>query len=534
MRTHKQNANNSGSALFASGLTGVPGAERPSGPRNNRVQRVLGSFECNPMVDLVEVFERAVNPEDPKELLSLLIGRVDTILPLASIDSEPANRWKASRARRDVKPEEIAVSPVIPSFFKALFDFYFRKDLYGHWIQREPYILSSGSFDESAFGLPWCLKECIRYALTQNWYGYSDSRGRIQTRAALAELESSIAIGGPSVEPSQIAVTLGTTSATASLADFVSKGRPKHSLKALCGIPNYPPLVASIGRLFDTELVFTPLIDGNTSIETLIERARKGADLLLLQAVSNPWGSRVSLADIKRLVEAAPKHCIIVLDMAHDCFGPTGASAAPGAALTELGDNVVLMRSLSKRWGAPGLKCGWMVGSSDIIDEFYTHASTTYGGPPSIFYLLLETFARFEAVYRGDGSIGGQILKHFEPAYQLSQDTIRIAYDDYLASANRFYAGVAERREQAVELLTRDGLEVYSPLYSINVFVQGTSLPDYAIYRSLIHAQNVSVFPSSLCMLPSCGGIRLSPCLPQSALTSALERIIRWREDFRI
>jgi len=53
------------------------------------------------------------------------------------------------------------------------------------------------------------------------------------------------------------------------------------------------------------------------------------------------------------------------------------------------GATVVFVRSLSKQWTAPGLKCGWVRFPDDFINAFYDHASTTYGGPPSIFSLLL-------------------------------------------------------------------------------------------------------------------------------------------------
>ena len=58
--------------------------------------------------------------------------------------------------------------------------------------------------------------------------------------------------------------------------------------------------------------------------------------------------------------------------------------------------NVIRVASLSKTHSVPGMKLGWIVAHPDFIRGYYEYASTTYGGPPSLFYLLIEMAARFE------------------------------------------------------------------------------------------------------------------------------------------
>ena len=119
----------------------------------------------------------------------------------------------------------------------------------------DPIVLSSGSFDESVFGLPESLKACIRFPLERNWYGYSDSLGRGSAREALAALETARFAGASSVDPSEIAVTLGGTAAVSAVVDFLVDHGASTPGRALCAVPNYPPLVATVARRLPVSMV---------------------------------------------------------------------------------------------------------------------------------------------------------------------------------------------------------------------------------------------------------------------------------------
>jgi len=164
----------------------------------------------------------------------------------------------------------------------------------------------------------------------------------------------------------------------------------------------------------------------------------------------------------------------------------------------------------------------------DFINAFYDHASTTYGGPPSIFSLLLKIYARFEALRMEGNKDAAGLKPHFVRQYGLNANRLRRGFDRYTRDREDFIQRVRSNREFCRERLTDAGVEVVPADYSINVLCRHGSLPDYASYRQLIEGFNVSVFSGTLCMLPGPGTFRVSPCLSLSALDEGLTRLTTW------
>lgn len=526
MRT-KNSGTPSGRALFSD--LGEEVRQGAVSSTSTNSDQVFARWESDPFSPLLEILNRTKDLNSPTAIFRLFVGQSEVALGSEMMNGA-AEAWRNARVLHDLQLEEVGEVAALPSAFKLLFNYYFRDDLYGRWIHNEPIVLSSGSFDEEHFGLPKTLKTCIEFAVSNNWYGYSDSLGRIQTREALAELECQLNSGGSSCTVGQIAITMGATAAISSIADCIAGGRTRASLRALCGIPNYVPLVASVSRAFSTSLVATPLKGNAVDITEMIERVRSGVDFVLLQTVSNPWGVGVARHQLQHLIDSAPAGCTIVLDMCHEHFGASEKNS-PSRLLPLLGARgaaVVSVRSLSKQWAAPGLKCGWIRAPEPFISAFYEHASTTYGGPPSVFSLLLEVYARFEALRLQSKSNATELTSTFPRECGLSLDNLQRGFDCYLREHECFTGRVKHNRRLACEQLADAGIEVVSPDYSINLFCRYGALPDYATYRQLIADFNVSVFPGSLCMLPGDGMFRISPCLAPDALERAISRIQTW------
>lgn len=494
------------------------------------IQHQGAGWLSNPFVECADVLARVEDLSSEEEIFRLMVGRAEAA-GTARLLAGAAEGWRLAPIRRELSDEDVSKLDALPRAFKLLFNYYFRDDLYGHWIGRDPIILSSGSFDERAFGLPGVLDECIRFALDRNWCGYSNSCGRDATREALAELEEVLCPAAGPASASEIAVTLGGTAAIGSLADFLAADRPRAKLSALCGVPNYAPLVAGVSRRYQVTLVETPVRGRVGDIAELCRRAHT-ADLILLQTVLNPWGVGVDVQQLRTLIDTAPADCTIVLDACHEHFGRPDAEPPSASAPLRgrAGAHVVFVRSLSKKWGAPGIKCGWIRASSDLIDGFYDHASTTYGGPPSIFALLLEVLARFESAQIGGASDYRGIQKKFASEYNLSLENLTRAIEDYAEDRRRFETDVSVSRAVCCERLAHAGIDYLAPEFSINVMCRHGQLPDYATFRSAIDGAGVSLFPSSLCMLPQPGAFRISPCIAEPVLDRAMTRLTRWSQ----
>jgi aspartate/methionine/tyrosine aminotransferase len=477
----------------------------------------------SPLVDqrALEVFRRAADPRDSFELRDLWLGRVEHELGAKALRPDLADRWRAARVRRSVTAEEVLSSRATVRFVKELFNFYFRDDLYGDLRSDGAIILSSGSVDEEQWGLPETLKECIRFALDRDLYGYSDSRGRVPAREAIAAYESA-RIEGTDYTVDNVAMTMGGTSAVSMLADLILHNAPRTGAPALCGIPNYPPLVESVARRREVALVPLPSTAGSTSLAPLIAALRPDTPLVLIQTVANPTGAAVPEEELRRLIEAASPSTMILLDECHEWLGPLAPCSAARASA-----NVIRISSLSKTWSAPGMKIGWILADARFVAEYYEHASTTFGGPPSFFYTLAEVLARMDRwIATGVQTPGSAEAGEFEAAYEVDLPRLRTAYASYRSERQRREQGLTALREATVVRLAEVSSSVLRPRYSINAALRFAEWEDsYLCFRQLFAETGVSVFPGVLTFCLSGGIVRVTTARRWEELSTAIDRI---------
>ncbi len=476
-----------------------------------------------PTVDerTLEVYARASNPGDPVELRDLWLGRIEQELGRHSHRPWLAEKWRASVVRRHIDPDEILTSRSTVRFIKELFNWFFRDDLYGDLRSDDHLILSSGSVNEEAWGLPETLKECLRYALQRDWYGYSDSRGRIPAREAVAAYES-CRIDGASYTAANVALTMGGTFAISTLADFILLGASQTASPVLCGIPNYPPLVESIARRRDIRLVPLASHSGRMSLQPLIAAITPHTPLVLLQTVANPTGAIVPDSELAQLIAAASPSTIILLDECHEWLGPSEPYHSVRAA-----PNVVRVSSVSKAWSAPGLKIGWILADPGFIADYYEYASTTFGGPPSFFYTMVEVLARMERwLITGIQAPGIAEANEFEAAYRLNLPRLQAAYASYRHERIGREKALKVLRDATVARLAGASTLVVPPRYSINVTIEFTAWDDsYRCFRDLLRETGVAVYPGILAFCFSGGNIRVTTAREWKDLSAAFSRI---------
>ena len=474
---------------------------------------------------LLEVWARAKNPKNPLELRDLWLGRVECLLGQHSHRPDLAKQWRSASIKRDFTAEEVLGSRTTVRFVKELFNWFFRDDLYGDLRSDENLILSSGAIDEEAWGLPVTLKECIRYALNRDWYGYSDSRGRYSTREAIAAYENA-RMETSFYQAANVAVTMGGTIAVSSLADFVFLGTPENGPAALCGIPNYPPLVESIARRRNVQLVPLRVIEGEVSLAPLIAALTPTTPLVLLQTAQNPTGAIIPELELARLVRATSPSTLILLDECHEWLGPIVPYSSYRTA-----PNVVRISSASKTWSAPGLKIGWILADAAFIASYYEYASTTFGGPPSLFYTLLEVTARMERwLIMGLENPGPAELNEFESSYQLNRTELEAAYRAYRTDRIARERALDATRRAVISGLTHASALVVPPRYSINTALKFPGWNDsYLCFRDLLRETGVAVFPGILTLCLSDGIVRITTARQWTVLSSALQRL---REKF--
>ncbi|MEV0716820.1 pyridoxal phosphate-dependent aminotransferase [Asanoa sp. NPDC050611] len=169
------------------------------------------------------------------------------------------------------------------------------------------------------------------------------------------------------VEPSQVLLTPGGI-AGMFLLGLVTLDAGDH---AVVVTPCFPPAVSTLTAL-GASVTRVPLsftAGYRLDVDAVLATVRPSTRLVSLASPQNPSGVRFAAADLARLVAAvssvAPDAVILVdetyRDAAYDGVVPASAAA--------LGPSVVTCSSLSKAYGAPGLRVGWLTATSPSLYE---------------------------------------------------------------------------------------------------------------------------------------------------------------------
>ena len=89
-----------------------------------------------------------------------------------------------------------------------------------------------------------------------------------------------------------------------------------------------------------------------------------GSKMVFICNPNNPTGSTLTPAELEPIVSALSEQCLVVVDEAYIEFSPHLTMAG----LIEKYDNLVILRTLSKAFALAGLRCGFMLANSGIID----------------------------------------------------------------------------------------------------------------------------------------------------------------------
>ncbi|MEV6167821.1 histidinol-phosphate transaminase [Streptomyces sp. NPDC051954] len=112
--------------------------------------------------------------------------------------------------------------------------------------------------------------------------------------------------------------------------------------------------------------VYVPMgEDFDLQIELYLDTLKKTAPkIAFLTNPHNPSGRMLPEADVRRVLEAAPGHALVVLDEAYVHY----AEATFGMDLLREFDNLIVLRTLSKAFGLAGLRVGFGISANvDLI-----------------------------------------------------------------------------------------------------------------------------------------------------------------------
>jgi aspartate/methionine/tyrosine aminotransferase len=487
--------------------------------------------------DIVEVFNSIENVSDYKGIVNLYIGLAESKLQKKHICRENyIDLWKNRKKYRCFTKNDILDinSRVTVSFIKELFNFFFNKDLFEGVKLENKVIMSGGVSSEISYPLPDSLKECIRYTLCKDWYGYSNSIGRFSSREAVALLETNL-INDKIYGFDEVVLTLGGTVALANVIDFlVLNHYLNEGDEVICGIPNYPPMLKAISnRCKNIKLVKVGLFAKEGKLDEIIKKNCKDTKIVFIQTVINPTGTVISEQDIEKLIRIVPSSTLIVLDECHDILMQDYNNYIRKASKLRGNSNIIRIKSISKDFSAPGLKIGWFLADKSIVSEYYEYSSTVYGSPPSFFYLLTEILAKFET-WRINNKmfLSTTELNMFEDSYHLDLRLLNNAYAEYYYDRNNRNINLINRIKETMYDFFKNDIDVVNAEASVNVSViPNKSNNSYTTFKKTMSETNIVVFPGILSFL-FCNRdlVRISPAIYERYRKDSINKLCEyWR-----
>ena len=204
----------------------------------------------------------------------------------------------------------------------------------------------------------WELPEPARRALAKQKgpCPYGPNQGTAELRLAVASWHGA--------HPEEVLITTGSQGALFSLFQaFLDPGDAV--LVPDPGFPAYPALA----KLAGAEAVPYELNGANRfrldadAFEAVLARTPK-AKVAVVNVPSNPTGGGTQPGELARVADACEARGVLLIsdEVYRDLyFGPRPPT------LREVSDHGVVVTSVSKGWGAPGLRVGWIVGDPDIL-----------------------------------------------------------------------------------------------------------------------------------------------------------------------
>lgn len=230
--------------------------------------------------------------------------------------------------------------------------------------------------------VPQSLLDTATQAMQTGRTGYSDGRGEINLRSALAENYTSRM--GRRFEPNNIMCFPGTQTALFA----VMAGVAQHGDEVLVGDPMYATYEGVI-RATGADMVPVPLRPEHgfrMQAEDIAARITPKSRAILLTTPHNPTGSILTRDDIAAIGALALKHDLwIISDEVYADLVFEGATFTSPLAHEEIADRVIAVSSLSKSHAAPGFRSGWCVASKAFCDALLPFAETMlFGNQPFI------------------------------------------------------------------------------------------------------------------------------------------------------
>lgn len=193
-------------------------------------------------------------------------------------------------------------------------------------------------------------------------HNYAPAQGQDQLLRCISARES--VRHGLNIPPDQLLVTNGALHALS----IVFRRHSQPGLLALCQAPvlsAVPQMLRSFGFRTDFFEASDDRVD--------IPQPQGKVGLIYVNSPLNPCGHILSAAALSNLLALAHQHSApLVFDSVYDSFVFGDPSLATPLSLTQDWRRVYVVNSMSKNYGSPGLRIGWIISSRSNVDALTT------------------------------------------------------------------------------------------------------------------------------------------------------------------
>jgi len=210
--------------------------------------------------------------------------------------------------------------------------------------------------------------------------GYSQSNGTPELRERLTEHY-------PGTGVDHIEVTNGTSEANYLIALSLLKEGDHMALQ----VPNYMQLWG-LPRSLGAKVVKFHLQsdrEWETDWEEFEAAVNEKTRLVYLSNPNNPTGSVLSRQAMKRIVARCETVGAILI--ADEVYQGAEIEAERTPSFWGMSDRVIVTSGLSKAYGIPGIRIGWIVGPPDVVHESWTQHDYMTIGPNKLSDIIART-----------------------------------------------------------------------------------------------------------------------------------------------
>lgn len=107
--------------------------------------------------------------------------------------------------------------------------------------------------------------------------------------------------------------------------------------------------------------------DFQADVDAIIAAVKPGTRMVFLANPNNPTGTYITAPSLRRLLTEIPPEVIVVVDEAYHEY-VQASDYASALSMRDVRENLIVARTFSKVFGLGGVRCGFMVGPSRLVD----------------------------------------------------------------------------------------------------------------------------------------------------------------------